>query len=176
MELDGLTTPGQIDAKVRDFCKSISKGAPIFVDVIPELWCRQSCCEMNVDKLIEGRGGEKVLGYKIWYLPKSYIEAERHVVHKLGDVFRDPTFNADGEDRILFVADDDQRGGYMGRPMKIRRGFTNQARRFVEVSIAHESSSRIQQLDNDQSWKRMITYADWLNGKRQANMWIEQIG
>ncbi len=56
---------------------------------------------MNVDKLIEGLGGEKVLGYKIWYLPKSYIEAERHVVHKLGDVFRDPTFNADGEDRIL---------------------------------------------------------------------------
>jgi hypothetical protein len=69
---------------------------------------------MNVDKLIEGRGGEKVLGYKIWYLPKSYIEAERHVVHKLGDVFRDPTFNADGEDRILFVADDDQRAAIWG--------------------------------------------------------------
>ena len=176
MELDGLTTPSQIDTKVQKFCKSISKGAPMFVDVTPELWCRQSCCEMNVDKLIEGLGGEKVFGYKIWYLPKSYIEAERHVVHKLGDAFRDPTFNTDGEDRVLFVADDDQGIGYMGRPMKIRLGFTNKARRFAEMANARESSGRIQRLDSEQSWQRMITYEDWLKGKRQANMWLEHFG
>lgn len=35
MELDGLTTPGQIDAKVRDFCKSISKGRPYSLMLSP---------------------------------------------------------------------------------------------------------------------------------------------
>lgn len=176
MELNGLTTPVQIDTKVRDFCKSISRVMPIFIDVTPEPWCRQSCCEMNVEKLIEDIGGEKIFGYKIWYLQKSYIEAERHVVHKIDGVFRDPTFNTDGEDRILFVADDDQEIGYWGRPMKIRRGFTNQARRFVETSNAFEASGRIQQMDNEQSWQRMITYADWLSGKRQSNLLINNFG
>ena len=176
MQLDGLTTPEKIDTKVRDFCKSISKSTPIYVEVSPELWCRQSCCEMNVEKLIEEIGGEKVFGYKIWYLPKSYIEAERHVIHKLDDMYRDPTFNTDGESRILFVADNDQEVGYEGRAMKIRQGFTNQARRFVELANHGEASGKHQRLDNEKSWQKMISYEDWLAGKRHPNMWPESTG
>jgi hypothetical protein len=176
MQLDGLTTPEQIDTKVKDFCKSISKVAPTYINVSPELWCRQSCCEMNVEKLIEQIGGEKVFGYKIWYMPKSYIEAERHVIHKLGDVYRDPTFNTDGEEKILFVPDGDQGLGYEGRRMKIRHGFTNQARRFVERVNLGEAIGNLQRLSNEESWQRMISYEDWLAGRRQPNMWVESAG
>lgn len=63
MQLDGniLTTPESIDQKVGSFCRSLSNETPVYVEVRPKPWCRQSCCEMNVGRLIEEDGGKKVL-------------------------------------------------------------------------------------------------------------------
>ena len=74
MQLDpkSLTTPSKIDQKVSSFCRKLSSSTPVFIEVTPEIWCRQSCCEMNVEKLIEQLGGKKVHGYKIWYVKGKY--------------------------------------------------------------------------------------------------------
>lgn len=102
---ENLTTPESIDQYVASFCRSLSTENPVFIDVKPELWCKQSNCEMNVDKYIDQNGGGKVIGYKIWYIKREYIEAERHVVYIKDGVYRDLTFNTDGETLILFVPD-----------------------------------------------------------------------
>jgi len=41
-------------------------------------------------------------GYNIWYHRAKYIEAERHAIWEKDGEYTDLTFNADGEDRILF--------------------------------------------------------------------------
>lgn len=171
MQLDGLTTPEKIDQKVASFCRRLSSQAPFYVNVEPELWSRQSTCEMNVLKLMEKIGGSPVLGYKIWYLKNKYIEAERHVIHFLHGAYRDPTFNTDGEMTVLFVPDKNSTTAYDDRPMKVREGFTQRARQFVAIKDQEETFAV--QLSNEDSWDRMLTYERWLAGERMANMWME---
>lgn len=173
MNLEGLTTPEKMDQKVASFCRRLSARSPTYVKVEPELWCRQSTCEMNVQKLVEQIGGIKITGYKIWYLKNKYIEAERHVVHECDGSLRDPTFNTDGETVILFVPDQDPATLYDDRPMKIREGFTQRARQFVRMK--NEEEKFAVRLSNEESWNRMLTYEDWLKGERMANMWLETI-
>lgn len=175
MQLDGtsLTTPEAIDQKVASFCRKLSNAAPVFVDVKPENWCRQSCCEMNVEKLIEQSGGKKVIGYKIWYKKNKYIEAERHVIYEYGDALRDLTFNTDGETKILFVPDSHMTKGYEDRPMKIREGYSQRAR--ILARQMDERDKRTVRMSNDESWQTMLTYEDWLAGERMPNMW-PQVG
>lgn len=91
-----LTTPEKVDKHVASFCRRLSQKDPIFVNVEPELWCKQSNCEMNVDKFITEHGGDKVIGYKIWYLRGKFIEAERHVIYCQDGQYKDLTFNTDG--------------------------------------------------------------------------------
>ena len=170
MQLEGLTTPERIDQKVVSFCRRISNQNPFHVKVEPELWSRQSTCEMNVQKLIEQTGGSKVIGYKIWYLNNKYIEAERHVIHFLDGVYRDPTFNTDGEMTIFFVPDKSPETTYNARPMKIREGFTQRARQFA--TIKDQEDKMAIRLSNEDSWNRMLTYERWLAGERMANMWF----
>ncbi len=173
MQLTGLTTPEKIDPKVYLFCSGLSITTPLYVSVEPELWCRQSTCEMNVQKLIVQIGGTPVNGYKVWYLKNKYIEAERHVIHKSGDTFRDPTFNVDGETRILFVPDKSTDTSYDDRPMKIRKGFTQRARLFAQSKDQEEKFAV--HLSNEESWDRMLTYERWLAGERMSNMWAEPV-
>lgn len=173
MQLDGLTTPEKIDQKVASFCRRLSSQASFFVNVEPELWSRQSTCEMNVQKLIEQIGGLQVIGYKIWYVKNKYIEAERHVIHLLNGAYRDPTFNTDGEMTVLFVPDKNPKTPYVARPMKVREGFTQRARQFVVVKDQQDKLAV--QLSNEDSWDRMLTYERWLAGERMANMWLEPV-
>ncbi|UEQ18760.1 hypothetical protein [Xanthomonas oryzae] len=108
MLLDNLTTPPSIDINVKLFCRSLNKTAPIYLEVLPELWCRQQCCILNAKKFVSDNGGSIVNGYKIWYKRGKYIEGERHTVVKLEDGdLRDITFNADGETSILFLISPD---------------------------------------------------------------------
>ncbi|MCW0464635.1 hypothetical protein NB705_001708 [Xanthomonas sacchari] len=176
MQLDGssLTTPEVIDQKVASFCRKLSGTTPIFVEVRPESWCRQSCCEMNVEKLIKQQGGDKVIGYKIWYKKNKYIEAERHVIYKHGDALRDLTFNSDGETKILFVPDTDTSKDYESRPMKIREGFSQRARLLVKQ--LDDRDRRAVRMSNEESWERMLTYEAWQAGERMPNMWIQAGG
>jgi hypothetical protein len=171
VKFDGstLTTPEEIDKNVASFCRSISSAVPVFIDVIPELWCRQGCCEMNVEKLIQDHGGNKIIGYKIWYVNQKYIEAERHVVYENNGVHRDPTFNTDGEQRILFVPDPDLSTGYEDRPMKLRRGLSLSGKRFAKQAMI--TDRLIVRMSNEESWEKMLTYKDWLAGNRMPNVW-----
>jgi len=173
MQLKGLTTPETIDQKVASFCRRLSTQTPLYVNVEPEMWSRQSTCDMNVQKLIEQIGGSQVTGYKIWYLKNKYIEAERHVIHTLNDVFRDPTFNTDGETTVLFAPDKDAATAYDARPMKIREGFTQRSRLFAQVRDQEESFAV--RPSNEESWDRMLTYEQWLAGERMANMWLQPV-
>jgi hypothetical protein len=170
MQLEGLTTPDKIDQKVSSFCRRLSSRTPFFVNVQPELWCRQSTCEMNVQKLIEQIGGTSVIGYKVWYLKNKYIEAERHVIHEQSGTFRDPTFNSDGETTVLFVSDQNPDTAYDALPIKVREGFTQRARLFTQIKNQEEKFSV--HLSNEESWERMLTYERWLAGERMANMWL----
>lgn len=173
MQLDGntLTTPESIDQKVGSFCRSLSSETPVYVEVRPKPWCRQSCCEMNVDRLIEEDGGEKVIGYKIWYTKGKYIEAERHVVWKKDGALIDPTFNTDGEEKVLFLPDANAAKGYEDRPIKVRKGFTQKARLLVKQ--LDENDRNVVRMSNEESWERMLSYEDWLAGNRMPNMWRE---
>lgn len=172
MDLTHLTTPESVDWKVKAFCKRLSRLEPIYVDVQPELWSRQSTCEMNVAKLVREIGGAPRIGYKIWYLKNIYVEAERHVVLESGAGLRDPTFNADGEMKVLFVPDDDPSRGYEDRKMKIREGFTQQARSFAAMADLQEKMFT-HRMSNEESWARMLTYERWLAGERMPNLWAE---
>ncbi|RAT10781.1 MULTISPECIES: hypothetical protein [Lonsdalea] len=161
-----LTTPESINQYVASFCRSLSAEDPVYIDVEPELWCKQSNCEMNVDKFIAQHGGEKIIGYKIWYIKRKFIEAERHIVYRKDGKFRDLTFNEDGEDKVLFVHDNKELS-YNEKPLKIRIGLTQRARIFVKKK--EEQDVYTQQLSQDDSWNIMITYEEWLAGKRKSN-------
>ena len=163
-DLSGLTTPKRVDKNVEAFCRSLSKIQPQYIDVTPEPWCRQSCCEMNVDRFMQSTGGEKVVGYKLWYLEGKYIEAERHVVHRNEGSLRDLTFNSDGETRILFVPDADSTTGYEERALKVRRGFSLAGKRFAE--LANGTDHLIRRMSDEESWETMLTYEEWCTGKR----------
>lgn len=173
MQLAGLTTPEKIDQKVASFCRRLSDQNPFHVNVEPELWSRQSTCEMNVQKLIEKIGGSQIIGYKIWYLKSKYIEAERHVIHSLNGVYRDPTFNTDGETTVLFVPDKNPTIAYDARPMKVREGFTQRSRLFAAMKDQEETFAV--RMTNEESWNRMLTYERWLAGERMANTWLAPV-
>ncbi|EGR0694186.1 hypothetical protein E2K20_25985 [Vibrio parahaemolyticus] len=169
LDESNLTTPKKLDKHVLSFCRSLSNQAPVFLDVQPELWCRQSNCEMNVDKYIEENGGNKVIGYKVWYTRNKYIEAERHVVYQNVDgSLIDLTFNTDGEETVLFLADDSNGYTYDDRPLKERKGLTVKARHLVDAMDLQDQT--IQQMSPEESWESMPTYEQWLNGVRSPNL------
>lgn len=164
---EDLTTPESIDQHVASFCRSLSTEYPVYIDVKPELWCKQSNCEMNVDKYIEQNGGEKVIGYKIWYIKRKYIEAERHVVYRKDGEYRDLTFNTDGETLILFVPDS-KKIAYDEKPLKTRMGLTQKTRLLVKQVDFQETG--IRQMSQEDSWNTMPSYEDWLKGARMSNL------
>lgn len=164
---ENLTTPEKIDKNVSSFCRTLSTEAPIYIDVRPEPWSKQSNCEMNVDKFIELHGGDKIIGYKIWYTKRKYIEAERHVVYKKESEFIDLTFNTDGERKILFIPDD-KKLTYDERPLKLRRGLTQKAR--ILAKKLDERDANILQMTQEDSWNTMPSFEEWLKGKRMPNM------
>lgn len=171
-----LTTPKKLDKIVRTFCAAINPNfEPTFLTIEPEDWCRQSCCDLNVEKLIEQNGGKIICGYKIWYHPPFYIEAERHAVHESDTgILRDPTFSADGESRILFVADISERSKKLAdNSDKIRQAIDNRLQSFVNKLNINERKNPIQKMSRDESWATMQTYEDWKKGNRQASVWVE---
>ncbi len=59
-----LTIPIVITPFIEKCCSDISDEYPIFIDVTPEAWSRQSTCERNVEEYIRIHQGTKVFGYK----------------------------------------------------------------------------------------------------------------
>ncbi|MCA1600572.1 MAG: hypothetical protein LC776_02640, partial [Acidobacteria bacterium] len=75
-----LTVPTEINEDIEQFCKRISEVEPFFIDIEPELWSRQSSCNLNVKEYIRLNSGSMICGYKIWYHKPRYIEAKRHAM------------------------------------------------------------------------------------------------
>jgi len=62
-----LTTPIELNDDIRQFCLSVSPIEPFFIDVQPEPWSRQGCCDLNVKEYIKLNGGSLICGYRLWY-------------------------------------------------------------------------------------------------------------
>jgi hypothetical protein len=165
-----LTTPTTISDRVLEFTHTLSNREPEFLNPQPELWSRQSCCDLNVAKYIEANGGFMVCGYRVWFNDPIYIEGERHAVWSDGTQLRDVSFVDSGETTILFVADGEISSHFDASPKKVRYAFypADKAilRRYEEI----ESSVPRMEMSADDAWATMPSYEDWLAGKRTPNM------
>jgi len=162
-----LTTPKTIDDRVSQFAKQLSDSAPIYLDCEPELWSRQSCCDLNVKEYIRKHGGRMLCGYRIWYAEPEYIEGERHAVWTDGETIRDVSFVDTGETRVVFVPDDH---AFDDAPGKVRFAFEEAGKKAL---AAHELLCGIipvEKMADDKAWSSYPTYESWLAGKRMPNM------
>ncbi|EKG84078.1 hypothetical protein VCHE16_3529 [Vibrio paracholerae HE-16] len=173
-----LTSPESIDGNILEFCKLISDSEPVFIDVEPEDWCRQSCCDLNVNEYIKANGGQIVCGYKLWYNKPNYIEGERHAVWKGNDgSLKDITFNADGETRVLFIADvAENQLSLEANKHKIRWGKTKQVQDLISFQEEAESMIPTQTMSDSDAWATAITYKDWSEGKRMPSHFLKVNG
>ena len=172
---DKLTTPSTVNKSIQNFCKRISDFAPFFIDIKPEPWCRQSCCNLNVKRYINENGGKMVCGYKIWYHHPIYIEAERHAVWYDNNTYKDLTFNTGGESKILFVPDIIEKQNHLKDNVpRIRLPLNDYTKKVVAMQEHLESKMKIKSMSNEESWNTMLTYEQWLSGKRMPNMQIKK--
>jgi len=166
-----LTTPKNIDENLISFSKKICGSDPFYIPVKPELWSRQSCCDLNVKEYIRLHGGEIVCGYKLWYNNPIYIEAERHAVLLKDGEYLDVTFNADGEDKILFVVD---KPGFCenldSNVGKIRWGANQDIQLIIDMQEHFESQRNYSKMSDDLAWNTMITYQQWQDGVRMPSI------
>lgn len=172
-----LTTPNAIDENITTFCKKISDFEPFFLKSEPETWSRQSCCDLNVREYIKKNDGELIAGYKIWYHSPKYIEAERHAVWFKNGSYKDVSFNVDGEEKILFLPDNVEKQATLdGNKKKIRWGKDSKTKQLIDYQEKSESMMPIEQMDNDEAWRTMLTFEDWEKGSRMPNIIQKKYG
>jgi hypothetical protein len=165
-----LTVPTEINEDIEKFCKTISEVEPFFIDIEPEAWCRQSSCNLNVKEYIRLNGGTMICGYKIWYHEPKYIEAERHAIWLKDGEYKDISFNADGEDTILFLPDVPKKQDALdSNRARFRWGKDVRTRQLIEILELNERGVIRQQMDDQTAWRVMLTYEDWLKGKRMPS-------
>lgn len=166
-----LRTPDSVTENVRAFCKKLSDGKPIYLHCEPEAWSRQSCCDTNVEEYAKLHGGESMFGYRIWFSNPRYIEAESHAVWTDGNVIRDVSFSDTGEKRTLFVpVHSTFAGDFDDVPKKVRHAFDKKGARLVAIFNRIEMSVSSRQMSREEAWNTMLTYQQWLDGKRMNNI------
>jgi len=166
-----LTAPIELNDDIRSFCRSISDFEPFFLGVEPEPWSRQSCCNLNVQEYIKLHGGRMICGYKIWYHKPRYIEAERHAVWEKDGEYRDVSFNADGEHRILFLPDSPEKQGAMElNKHRFRWGKDAVTRQLIAIQEYSEKNTVIQHVSHETAWNTMLTHEAWQEGQRMPSM------
>lgn len=168
-----LTTPETIDNHVRTFCGKVSpKGTPVYVAVQPLQWSRQSYCNKNVERMIQLHGGRMLLGYKIWYVPRLYIEAERHAIWQNPDgEFIDITFNASGETKILFLPAPALKTVIAYPHTKPREAYHPRVKDFIE---AHKKFEQFQSQfflhdDTWEGWEKALSFEKWCLIKQKTD-------
>ena len=105
-----LSTPKIIDPDVTAFCKYLGNtNNPYYLKTEPFHWSRVNCCDLNVKKATRDQGEKIVYGFKIWSIPKLYIEASLYCIQENfnGDLI-DITPKEDGEETILFLPETQQ--------------------------------------------------------------------
>ncbi|UUQ64506.1 hypothetical protein NLK61_25400 [Pseudomonas fuscovaginae UPB0736] len=163
--INAITTPETINEQVVQFASQLSHQAPLLLACEPELWSRESCCDLNVEKYVEGHGGRMLCGYRVWYAAPRYIEGERHAVWTDGDTIRDVSFAGSGEIQTVFVPDDLD---FDAAPAKVRHVFEEDDKaalaayeRMSEVMSQFMSTHKPSAA---QAWKQARTYESWLAG------------
>lgn len=161
-----LTTPPRVDKYVSEFCRKLSpKERPVFLTVQPPNWSRQDYCNKNVERMIQLHGGGMSLGYKIWYVPSLYIEAERHAVwlNPEGELV-DITFNKDGETNILFLPMPMLKAIPARAFTKPRDSFHSRVAKTIEQKVRMEKfESRFEKVDDTwEGWERAPSFESWL--------------
>jgi len=147
-----LTTPKSINDDISEFCKKINDSKkPFFIKIEPEDWCRQSCCDLNVKEYIKINSGNMVCGYKIWYSSPNYIEGERHAVWYKDGVYKDITFNSEGEKEILFIPDKEENSTSLdANKNKVRWGKNAIAKALVKSLFEQEKTFPMQKMTDKQ--------------------------
>lgn len=102
-----VTTPLEIDADVRVFCKEIALGQqPSFIELRPTETAKYGECYHNVQEHIGTHGGSVVFGWAIWQWRYVFLEAEHHAVWQSHNgSLLDITPNDHWVSRILFLPD-----------------------------------------------------------------------
>jgi hypothetical protein len=137
-----------------------SQEKPLYLPVKPFLWSRVNCCDLNVQKVVNDNGGEKVYGFKIWSIPKMYIEADLHCVWKepRGN-FIDITPNVDGEEKILFLPDPELTTVRLARKgEKPRLALRDSLIDFVDLKREQEMAVGFVYSPDEVMWKDNISY------------------
>lgn len=166
-----LTTPTKINSDILEVCQRISSFEPFFIQITPEKWSRQSCCDLNVHEYIKSNGGQIICGYKVWYNAPNYIELERHALWFKDGIYKDITFNTDGEESILFLPDvAEKQSSLEDNKTKIRWGKDSKTRLLIKHQEYFESLMPIQQMSHEACWNTMLTYEQWTGGERMSNM------
>lgn len=166
-----LTTPQTINEDILKFCRKISDTSPTFIEITPELWSRQSCCDLNVHEYIKLNGGSIVCGYKLWYNDPVYIEGERHAVWYGDGEYRDITFNSDGEEKILFIPDIPEKQSSLElNERKIRWCKDEATRALISQHEFFERMTPFQNMSDTTAWNTMLTYENWKAGERMSSL------
>jgi hypothetical protein len=161
--LQNLTTPPAIDKQVLQFCKRLSpRENPVFLTVQPANWSRLNYCNKNVEKMVQLHGGVMVYGYKIWYVPRIYIEAERHTVWKNPDGhIVDVTFNPDGEERILFLPVPGLKTVLTATLQRPREVFHPRIDKIMQHQEMMETMTLVKSDDTWEGWERAVSFEIW---------------
>lgn len=120
------TTPGRVTDKIMELCSRIVPDAkPEYIQVEAQGWCLPMECFPNVERMVREHGGQQVNGWAIWQWANILVEAEAHSVWRSpeGELV-DITPHVNGENKILFLRDDDvvYKGGAIS---SIRLGLTS---------------------------------------------------
>jgi len=158
-----LTTPAAIDDRVRRFCERLSpSNAPLFLKPNPQLWSRRQYCNKNVEKMVNMYGGKAQLGYRIWYVPSLYVEAERHAVWKKPDgTLVDISYYPDGEDAILFLPAPHLDTVLTQDHLKPREGYHLKVERFIRSQRQFERRFAPPKDDTREGWEQAESFQEW---------------
>ncbi len=103
------TTPVRVTDKIMELCNGIVPDAkPEYIPVEAQEWSLPSECFPNVQKMVREHGGQQVNGWAIWQWANILVEGEAHAVweNPQGQLI-DITTHINGENKILFLRDDD---------------------------------------------------------------------
>lgn len=77
-----LTSPAALDtAHVIALCRELAPGMePLVVDCEPDYDAPHNDCFAQVDDCVQRKGGDRVIGWALWEMPNTLLEAEFHAV------------------------------------------------------------------------------------------------
>lgn len=132
------TTPAKITDKVIKLCeKVVPGGAPVYVPVEVEKGSKKNECFLNVQRVVQDKGGMQINGWAIWQWANILVETEAHSVWRNQEGKLIDVTPHDGENQILFLYDKNMQ--YLGQRIgSCRLALTNSPIAVELVELAGE--------------------------------------